>query len=41
HGTALDIAGQGLANPTSMINSIKLAERMSFNYKPIETEQDV
>lgn len=29
HGTALDIAGQGLANPTSMINSLKLADRMS------------
>jgi len=31
HGTALNIAGQGLANPTSMINSLKLADRMSQN----------
>lgn len=29
HGTALDIAGNCLANPTSMINSLKLADRMS------------
>ena len=29
HGTALDIAGQSLANPVSIINSIKLADRMS------------
>lgn len=29
HGTALNIAGQNFANPTSMINSLKLADRMS------------
>jgi 4-hydroxythreonine-4-phosphate dehydrogenase len=31
HGTALDIAGKGLANPTSMINAIKLAHRMTMS----------
>ncbi|MGB7243369.1 MAG: 4-hydroxythreonine-4-phosphate dehydrogenase PdxA [Sulfitobacter sp.] len=29
HGTAFDIAGQGSANPTSMIEAIKLAARMA------------
>lgn len=29
HGTAFDIAGQGLANPTSMINSLQLADKLS------------
>ena len=29
HGTAFDIAGRGLANPTSMIEAIKLAHRMA------------
>jgi 4-hydroxythreonine-4-phosphate dehydrogenase len=29
HGTAFDIAGQGIANPTSMIEAIKLAHRMA------------
>lgn len=28
HGTAFDIAGQGIANPTSMIEAIKMAHRM-------------
>lgn len=28
HGTAYDIAGKDIANPLSMINSIKLAERL-------------
>jgi 4-hydroxythreonine-4-phosphate dehydrogenase len=28
HGTAFDIAGQGIANPTSMIEALKLAARM-------------
>ena len=28
HGTAFDIAGQGRANPTSMIEAIKLAWQM-------------
>ncbi len=28
HGTALDIAGQGLANPTSLIEALKMAARM-------------
>jgi 4-hydroxythreonine-4-phosphate dehydrogenase len=29
HGTALDIAGKGLANPASMIEAIRLAARLS------------
>jgi len=29
HGTAFDIAGQGIANPTSMIEAIKLAHQMA------------
>lgn len=29
HGTAFDIAGQGIANPTSMIEAIKMAHRMA------------
>ncbi len=51
HGTALDIAGNCLANPTSMINSLKLADRMS-KFLPMpdsdepeaqkeETEEDI
>ena len=28
HGTAFDIAGQGIANPTSMIEALKMAARM-------------
>ena len=31
HGTALDIAGQGIANPTSLIEALKLAQRMAQN----------
>ncbi|MEL7257458.1 MAG: 4-hydroxythreonine-4-phosphate dehydrogenase PdxA [Pseudomonadota bacterium] len=29
HGTALDIAGQGIANPSSMIEALRLADRMA------------
>lgn len=29
HGTALDIAGQGIASPTSLIEALKLAQRMA------------
>lgn len=29
HGTAFDIAGKGIANPTSMIEAIRLAHRMA------------
>ncbi|MBT7581365.1 MAG: 4-hydroxythreonine-4-phosphate dehydrogenase PdxA [Kordiimonadaceae bacterium] len=36
HGTALDIAGKNIANTTSMINSIKLADRMSRNLPTAE-----
>lgn len=32
HGTAFDIAGQGLANPTSMIEALKLAAKMAGAY---------
>ena len=28
HGTALDIAGRGIANPTSLIEALKMAARM-------------
>ena len=31
HGTALDIAGQNKANPTSMINAIKVAQQIYTN----------
>jgi 4-hydroxythreonine-4-phosphate dehydrogenase len=31
HGTALDIAGQGIANPQSLINAIKVAEEIAKN----------
>ncbi len=40
HGTALDIAGNCLANPTSMINSLKLADRMSKFLPMPEIEED-
>lgn len=42
HGTALNIAGRGLANPISMINSLKLADRMSKNiiFEPDEDVED-
>jgi 4-hydroxythreonine-4-phosphate dehydrogenase len=29
HGTAFDIAGKGIANPSSMIEAIRLANRMA------------
>ncbi|MGI9368488.1 MAG: 4-hydroxythreonine-4-phosphate dehydrogenase PdxA [Ruegeria sp.] len=29
HGTALDIAGQGIANPTSLIEALKMAQNMA------------
>jgi len=29
HGTGYDIAGQGVADPTSLINAIQLAARMA------------
>ncbi len=29
HGTALDIAGKGIANPTSLIEALKLAQQMA------------
>lgn len=31
HGTAFDIAGQDLANPTSLIEALKLAHRMDHH----------
>jgi len=33
HGTAFDIAGQGSANPASMIQSLELARRYAFRLK--------
>jgi 4-hydroxythreonine-4-phosphate dehydrogenase len=29
HGTAFDIAGQGVANPTSLIEALRLAQSMA------------
>jgi 4-hydroxythreonine-4-phosphate dehydrogenase len=29
HGTALDIAGRGIASPTSLIEALKMAARMA------------
>lgn len=34
HGTALDIAGEGKANPTSFQEALKLAAQLSANIKP-------
>ena len=34
HGTALDIAGQGIANPSSMIEALRLAHSMAQSGKP-------
>ncbi len=34
HGTALDIAGQGVANPTSLIEALKMAARMGEARQP-------
>ena len=34
HGTALDIAGRGVADETSMINALKLAARMARRAAP-------
>jgi 4-hydroxythreonine-4-phosphate dehydrogenase len=33
HGTAYDIAGQGIANPSSMISAIRLAKQLARNTK--------
>lgn len=33
HGTALDIAGKGLSNPSSLIAAIKMAEKLAINKK--------
>ncbi len=33
HGTALDIAGKGIANPTSLIEALKLAQNMAQRSK--------
>ena len=32
HGTAFDIAGKGIADPTSMIEAIKLAAKYSIYF---------
>jgi 4-hydroxythreonine-4-phosphate dehydrogenase len=39
HGTAFDIAGRGIADPTSMIEAIKLAVRLSRSQEPGETRE--
>jgi 4-hydroxy-L-threonine phosphate dehydrogenase PdxA len=33
HGTAYDIAGKGIANPSSMIAAIRLAKQLAKNKK--------
>ena len=33
HGTAFDIAGKGIADPSSMIEAIKLASRLAMSPK--------
>jgi 4-hydroxythreonine-4-phosphate dehydrogenase len=33
HGTAYDIAGKGIANPSSMIAAIRLAKQLARNKK--------
>jgi len=35
HGTAFDIAGKGIANPTSLIEALKLAQRMAAARKDL------
>lgn len=35
HGTALNIAGQGLANPGSLFEAVKLAENLAINQQQI------
>ena len=34
HGTALDIAGRGLADPASMIEAVRIATRLSSGPEP-------
>ncbi len=34
HGTAFDIAGQGIANPSSLIEALKLAQQMGLSGAP-------
>ncbi len=35
HGTALDIAGKGIANPTSLIEALKMAQNMAQRSKSV------
>jgi 4-hydroxythreonine-4-phosphate dehydrogenase len=37
HGTAFDIAGQGLADPSSLLASLRLADRMARTRAGIPT----
>jgi 4-hydroxythreonine-4-phosphate dehydrogenase len=37
HGTAFDIAGQGVARPDSLIASLRLAETLSQNRRNFRT----
>ena len=34
HGTAFDIAGKGIANPSSMIEAVRLAYRLAGRPNP-------
>jgi 4-hydroxythreonine-4-phosphate dehydrogenase len=33
HGTAFDIAGRGVADPSSLLKSIELAARLSLTFR--------
>ena len=37
HGTALDIAGTGTANPSSLIAALQLADRMAHQRRAISS----
>ena len=40
HGTAYDIAGRGVADPSSMISAMKLAVHLSSNRQALKTRDD-
>ena len=35
HGTAYDIAGQGIADPTNLIEAVRLAARLAVNARKL------
>jgi 4-hydroxythreonine-4-phosphate dehydrogenase len=34
HGTAFDIAGKGIADPSSLVEAVRLAARLALSHKP-------